>query len=242
MPVGTVLDWNRLPAGELAVPRASLNRHVFVCGATGAGKSQTVRGLLEAATKAGIPWLVVEPAKAEYRLMAARLPGTQVIRIRPGELGDPPAGINPLEPAPGPDGTRFPLQTHADLVRALFLAAFEADEPFPQVLAAALTRCYENAGWDLVTGEPATPGLAPGYPALEDLQATAHAGGGRDRVRPGDHRQRPRVRHGADLQPAPGHHRPVPARRPPAGLQPRCWRPTWCSRSRTPAMTGTRRS
>ena len=173
VPVGTVLDWNRVPAGDLAVGQASLNRHVFVCGATGAGKSQTVRGLLEAATAAGIPWLVVEPAKAEYRLMAARLPGTAVIRIRPGELGDPPAGINPLEPAPGPDGTRFGLQTHADLVRALFLAAFEADEPFPQVLAAALTRCYENAGWDLVTGEPAVAGAAPGYPALEDLQATA---------------------------------------------------------------------
>jgi len=168
-----VLDWNRVPAGELAVPRASLNRHTFVCGATGAGKSQTVRALLEAATAAAIPWLVVEPAKAEYRLMAARLPGTEVIRIRPGELQDPPAGINPLEPAYDPNGARFPLQTHADLVRALFLAAFGADEPFPQVLAAALTRCYENAGWDLVTGEPATPGLAPGYPALEDLQATA---------------------------------------------------------------------
>jgi hypothetical protein len=173
VPVGTVLDWNRVPAGDLALSRASLNRHVFVCGATGAGKSQTVRGLLEAATGAGIPWLVVEPAKAEYRLMAARLPGTAVIRIRPGELGDPPAGINPLEPALGPDGARFPLQTHADLVRALFLAAFDADEPFPQVLAAALTRCYENAGWDLVTGEPAAAGGAPGYPALEDLQATA---------------------------------------------------------------------
>ena len=173
VPVGTVLDWNRVPAGELAVSAASLNRHAFVCGATGAGKSQTVRGLLEAATGAGIPWLVVEPAKAEYRLMAARLPGTEVIRIRPGELSHPPAGINPLEPAPGADGTRFPLQAHADLVRALFLAAFEASEPFPQVLAAALTRCYENAGWDLVTGEPVSPGIQPGYPALEDLQATA---------------------------------------------------------------------
>jgi len=55
--LGTVLDWNRVPVGELAVPRASLNRHTFVCGATRAGKSQTVRGLLEAATRAGIPWL-----------------------------------------------------------------------------------------------------------------------------------------------------------------------------------------
>ena len=171
--LGEVLDWNRVPCGDLAVPAASLNRHVFVCGATGAGKSQTVRNLLEQATGAGIPWLVVEPAKAEYRLMAARLPHGEVIRIRPGDLGEPAAGINPLEPAPGPGGSRFPLQAHADLLRALFLAAFQADEPFPQVLSAALTRCYEQAGWDLVTGQPATPGVQPAYPSLEDLQAAA---------------------------------------------------------------------
>jgi hypothetical protein len=173
--LGEVLDWNRVPCGDLAVPAASLNRHVFVCGATGAGKSQTVRNLLEQATGAGIPWLVVEPAKAEYRLMAARLPATRVIAIRPGDLDQPAAGINPLEPAPGPGGTRFPLQAHADLLRALFLAAFQADEPFPQILSAALTRCYEQAGWDLVTGQPAVPGVQPAYPGLEDLQATALA-------------------------------------------------------------------
>ncbi len=170
---GTVLDWNRVPAGTLTLPTASLNRHVFVTGATGAGKSQTVRGLLEQAAHAGIPWLVVEPAKAEYRLMAARLPDAGVICIRPGDLGQPAAGINPLEPAPGPGRTRFGLQTHADLLRSLFLAAFQADEPFPQVLSAALTRCYEQAGWDLVTGQPAVPGVQPAYPGLEDLQAAA---------------------------------------------------------------------
>jgi hypothetical protein len=171
--LGEVLDWNRIGCGDLAVPLTSLNRHVFVCGATGAGKSQTVRNLLEQATGAGIPWLVVEPAKAEYQLMAARLPRGEVIRIRPGDLGEPAAGINPLEPAPGPGGSRFALQTHADLLRALFLAAFQADEPFPQVLSAALARCYEQAGWDLVTGQPATPGVQPAYPSLEDLQAAA---------------------------------------------------------------------
>jgi hypothetical protein len=173
--VGSVLDRNRAPAGELAVPAASLNRHVFVCGATGAGKSQTVRRLLEAASGQGLPWLVVEPAKAEYRLMAARLAGTgaEVVRIRPGEADAIPAGINPLEPASDADGNRFPLQTHADLLRALFMAAFEAYEPFPQVLAAALTRCYAEAGWDLVLGEPVMPGVQPRYPTLGDLQAAA---------------------------------------------------------------------
>jgi uncharacterized protein len=171
--LGTVLDASRSPAEALTIPRESLNRHVFVCGATGSGKSQTVRHLLESAARAGIPWLVIEPAKAEYRLMAARLPGTDVITIRPGDLGAVPAGINPLEPAAGPNGTRFPLQAHADLVRSLFLAAFQADEPFPQVLAAALTRCYTEAGWDLITGEPTVKGA--GYPELGDLQAAALA-------------------------------------------------------------------
>jgi uncharacterized protein len=192
--VGEILDRNRRPAGPLALPLDSLNRHVFVSGATGSGKSQTVRALLEAATRAGIPWLVVEPAKAEYRLMAARLarpevpgvppvPGAagpgggaamaQVVRIRPGEPDAIAAGLNPLEPAADSEGRRFPLQTHADLVKALFIASFRSDEPFPQLLSAALTRVYEDAGWDLALGETAATDASPGYPSLTDLQRAA---------------------------------------------------------------------
>ena len=173
--VGEVLDRGHRPAGPLTLPLESLNRHVFVCGATGAGKSQTVRALLEAATSAGIPWLVVEPAKAEYRLMAARLAGAgaAVVRIRPGEADAIAAALNPLEPAPDGAGGRFPLQTHADLVKALFIASFRAEEPFPQVLSAALTRVYQNAGWDLALGETVAADPNPGYPTLTDLQRAA---------------------------------------------------------------------
>ena len=55
----------------------------------------------------------------------------------------------------------------------MFLASFAADEPFPQVLSAAVTRVYEEAGWDLALGEPVTPGVLPRYPTLGDLQAAA---------------------------------------------------------------------
>jgi len=189
--VGEILDRNRRPAGPLALPLDSLNRHVFVSGATGSGKSQTVRALLEAATGAGIPWLVVEPAKAEYRLMAARLAGPgvpggpgaagpgagavipRIVRIRPGESDAIAAGLNPLEPAADGEGRRFPLQTHADLVKALFIASFRSDEPFPQVLSAALTRVYEDAGWDLALGETVAADASPCYPGLTDLQRAA---------------------------------------------------------------------
>jgi uncharacterized protein len=176
--VGQVLDRNRRPAGPLVLPLDSLNRHVFVCGATGAGKSQTVRTLLEDATRAQIPWLVVEPAKAEYRLMAARLAGMApemgaVVRIRPGESDAIAAGLNPLEPAADAAGRRFPLQTHADLVKALFIASFRSEEPFPQVLSAALTRVYEDAGWDMALGETVAADPNPSYPGLTDLQRAA---------------------------------------------------------------------
>ena len=172
--LGQALDRNGSPAGPLSLATTSVNRHVFVCGATGSGKSQTVRALLEAASGAGLPWLVIEPAKAEYRAMSVRLAGSSggVVRIRPGAADEIAAGINPLAPAADARG-RFPLQTHADLVRALFLASFAADEPFPQVLAAALTRAYAEAGWDLALGEPPTPGVRPRYPTLGDLQAAA---------------------------------------------------------------------
>ena len=170
--LGAVLDEAGIAVDNLALDRDALNRHTFVCGATGAGKSQTVRHLLTEASRAGLPWLVVEPAKGEYSRMVGRIAafGQDVAVIRPGAPDLPPAGFNPLEPVPG-----FPLQTHVDLVRALFLAAFESAEPFPQVLATALTRCYEELGWDLVLGGPAHAGHQPRYPTLGDLQRVAAA-------------------------------------------------------------------
>ena len=164
VPLGDVLDQAGRAVAPLVVPLATLNRHAFVAGATGSGKSQTIRHLLEGLHAAEVPWLVVEPAKAEYAAMAGRLPpGAGVAVIRPGDPDAIPLSLNPLEPEAG-----FPLQTHLDLVRALFLAAFEAHEPFPQVLSQALTRSYTDLGWDLALSEGAGR-----YPTLDDLQAQA---------------------------------------------------------------------
>jgi len=169
--LGTILDRSLANAGDLGLSPAALNRHTFVCGATGSGKSQTIRGLLEQISNhpvRSVPWLVIEPAKAEYRRMAGRLAGKRVIAIRPGLPEVVAAGLNPLEPEPG-----FPLQTHVDLIGALFLASFQSDEPFPQVLSASLTRCYEDLGWDLALGESRAEGVQPRYPTLGDLQRVA---------------------------------------------------------------------
>jgi DNA helicase HerA-like ATPase len=172
--VGTILDGQDRAVGELGVPRATLNRHALITGATGSGKSQTVKHLLEQLTSAGIPWLVVEPVKSEYAAIAGRIAAAggeqgELTVINPADPGAIPLAVNPLAPEPG-----FPVQAHIDMVRALFLAAFDAREPFPQIMSQALQRVYEACGWDPVTGA-GRPGatVPPAIPTLAQLQAAA---------------------------------------------------------------------
>jgi hypothetical protein len=168
--LGAILDGQDRTVGTFRVPLATLNRHAFVTGATGAGKSQTVRHVLEQLTQAGIPWLAIEPVKSEYAAMAGRIAGTgQVTVINPSDPAAVPLSVNPLEPEPG-----YPVQAHIDMVRALFLAAFDAREPFPQIISQALQRAYEGCGWDPVTGA-GRPGAAapPAVPTLAQLQRAA---------------------------------------------------------------------
>jgi len=168
--IGAILDGQDRAVGTFAVPLATLNRHAFVTGATGAGKSQTVRHMLEQLTRAGIPWLAIEPVKSEYAAMAGRIAGSGAVTvINPSDPAAVPLSLNPLQPEPG-----YPVQAHIDMVRALFLAAFEAREPFPQIISQALQQAYESCGWDPVTGAglPGAP-AAPAVPTLAQLQRAA---------------------------------------------------------------------
>jgi len=168
--LGAILDGQERKVGTFRVPLATLNRHAFVTGATGSGKSQTVRHLLEQLTVAGVPWLAVEPVKSEYAAMAGRIAGAgQVTVINPSDPDAVPLSVNPLQPEPG-----YPVQAHIDMVRALFLAAFDAREPFPQIISQALQRAYEDCGWDPVTGggRPGAP-AGPAVPTIAQLQGAA---------------------------------------------------------------------
>jgi len=176
--LGRILDARDREVGAFSVPLATLNRHALVAGATGSGKSQTVRHLLEQLTAAGVGWLAIEPVKSEYGVMAARLAGTgddrgrgEVTLINPADPESVPLSVNPLAPEPG-----YPVQGHIDMVRALFLAAFDAREPFPQIMAQALQRVYQECGWDALTGAGrADQDVPPAVPTLAGLRAAALA-------------------------------------------------------------------
>ena len=182
--LGLILDAGDQAAGEFRVPLPTLNRHTLVTGATGAGKSHTVRHLLAQLTRAGLPWLVIEPAKCEYSVPLGGVVGSglaerglagvcggPVTVLNPADPESIPVSVNPLAPEPG-----YPVQAHIDMLRALFLAAFDAEEPFPQIIAQALQQVYEANGWDVVTGGRMPDAVAePAVPTLAQLERAALA-------------------------------------------------------------------
>ena len=209
--LGKILDGQDRTVGTLRVPLTTLNRHALVTGATGSGKSQTVRHMLEQLTAAGIGWLAIEPVKSEYAGMAPRLAAARtesaaetgadgaagaagaagadgadgagadegtvarrsrhVTLINPADPESVPLSVNPLAPEPG-----YPVQAHIDMVRALFLAAFDAHDPFPQIISQALQRVYTDCGWDPLTGAGrADLDVPPAVPTLARLQTAALA-------------------------------------------------------------------
>lgn len=136
--------------GPVTITTAALNRHVLVTGITGYGKTNTcMQMLLEAYEKQGIPFLVVEPAKAEYRNLV-QIP-TLANTLRVFAVGDPgalPFRLNPLSPLPG-----IPLGRHIDLLKAVFNASFPMFAGMPYVLEEAILEVYTERGWSLFTSD-----------------------------------------------------------------------------------------
>lgn len=161
-------------APRYGVALHDLIRHVFTAGVTGAGKTTTIRRLLSQADTASggqVPFLILEPAKTEYRslLTDPQFAG----RLRVFTLGDEttaPLRINPLQVLPGTS-----ISAHLDLLKSLFVASFGMWSPLPQILERALHELYTRAGWDITRdrnprvpdgGRPATA-----FPTLGALHA-----------------------------------------------------------------------
>jgi hypothetical protein len=171
--VGRILHHRRETSADYRVSLSSLTRHVFVAGTTGSGKTNTIFSLLAQADAAGVPFLVVEPAKTEYRaLIEHPVLGERLRVFTAGQAGVGPLVLNPFEVPPGTT-----VSEHLDLVRAAFAAAFGMWTPLPQILERCLHDVYSDRGWDLRTN--ANVRLAAGddadeaYPTLGDLVAKA---------------------------------------------------------------------
>ena len=62
---------NRGEENKIQIELKQLNKHAFICGVPGSGKTTTAFNLLTQLWSHGIPFLVFEPAKTEYRSLLA---------------------------------------------------------------------------------------------------------------------------------------------------------------------------
>lgn len=131
--------------------RKSMAKHTFIAGVTGSGKTTTCHKLL---SQAAIPFLVIEPAKTEYRTLingsASSAGGAfkDIVVFTLGNETSAPFRINPFELIPGEV-----ISSHIDMVKATFTSAFPMEASMPQILEEAIYRCYEKKGWNIDTNE-----------------------------------------------------------------------------------------
>lgn len=138
--IGDVVDGKRpLPNMPFSLSETDLNKHTFVCGITGSGKTTTVKKILIEAKK---PFLVIESAKKEYRNIAK---DTIIYTLGKPEINAPQ--INPFYIMPG-----VSPQVHIDFLKDLFNASFSFYGPMPYILEKCLHTVYKNKGWDLTLG------------------------------------------------------------------------------------------
>jgi hypothetical protein len=163
--LGRILQRGRSTDTHYAVDLDSLAGHMFVSGVTGQGKTNTVFHLLRQAADAGVPFLVIEPAKAEYRALQS---STDLRIFTVGDERISPLRMNPFEILPGTS-----VGVHLDLLRSVFSASFGMWTPLPQVLEQCLAEVFQDRGWDIessrnLRGGEATP---EAFPTLSDLVA-----------------------------------------------------------------------
>jgi hypothetical protein len=144
--LGTVNLRSRPTEARYEIALNDLSRHALVAGVTGAGKTNTIFHLLRQAVGCGVPFLVLEPAKTEYRALL----NDQVFGdLRVFTLGDEQVSPFRLNPFEVPEGVT--VSQHLDLLRAVFAASFGMWTPLPEVLERCLHEIYRDRGWDLAS-------------------------------------------------------------------------------------------
>lgn len=158
--LGSIFHMHREEPTPVLLDMDSLASHVFVTGSTGAGKSNAIYRLLEGVAQDGVDFLVVEPAKGEYKDVFGVDPGVSVYGTNPEY-----APLLRLNPFSFPAGMH--VLEHLDRLVEIFNVCWPMYAAMPAVLKSAIEKSYEDCGWNLVESRnPYGDGL---YPCFADV-------------------------------------------------------------------------
>ncbi|ASM37015.1 ATP-binding protein [Campylobacter sputorum] len=142
--LGKIYHMGREYENDVLLNQNNLTGHTFITGSTGSGKSNTIYQMLSELKKDDVKFLVVEPAKGEYKHVFGNLKDVSVYGTNPSLT--PLLRINPF---------RFPQEIHIlehlDRLVEIFNVCWPMYAAMPAILKKAIENAYIDAGWDLIS-------------------------------------------------------------------------------------------
>ena len=144
--LGNIFHMNHVEENIVELTKKSLASHTFITGSTGAGKSNTVYQIIDKARKKDVKFLVIEPAKGEYKHIFGSDKDVLVYGTNPSLT--PLLKINPFSFPPG-----IHILEHLDRLVELFNVCWPMYAAMPAVLKSAVEKSYQDCGWDLIRSQ-----------------------------------------------------------------------------------------
>lgn len=144
--LGKVFNMGSPCPNNVILDKNSLSMHTFVTGSTGSGKSNTIYELVRQCNNMGSNFMIIEPAKGEYKHVFGNRPDVKVYGSNPeySEL----LRINPFKFSKG-----IHVLEHVDRLVEIFNVCWPMYAAMPAVLKDALLKSYEDCGWDFATSK-----------------------------------------------------------------------------------------
>lgn len=139
--LGNIYNMGRSYPNNIFLDKNSLTMHTFVTGSTGSGKSNTVYELIRQCNSLGAKFMVIEPAKGEYKHVFGNREDVKVLGTNP-QYSD----ILRINPFKFPKGIH--ILEHIDRLIEIFNVCWPMYAAMPAVLKEALLKSYEDCGWD----------------------------------------------------------------------------------------------
>lgn len=163
--LGTVMHMGKAdPSQPVLLDLPSLASHTFIAGTNGSGKSNAVFRLLEELQRASIPFLVIEPAKGEYKHVFGK--DEHVFVYGTNRDKTPLLRLNPFW-----FNKDVNIREHIASLMGVFNASWPMYAAMPSVLHTAVEQAYRLCGWNLETSRCAGE---PVFPTVQDVLHMLH--------------------------------------------------------------------